>query len=56
MTLQCWMGDKVTVLVSKTAGRYRVQADSFEVLGWIVEVRWVSSRHLRSSVPVACKG
>ncbi|KAK9814270.1 hypothetical protein WJX72_003177 [[Myrmecia] bisecta] len=37
MTVQYHTGDKATLLVSKTAGRYRAQADSFEALGLLLE-------------------
>lgn len=35
VTVQFWCGDEVTVIVSKSAGRYRLQTDNFEAI-WLV--------------------
>ncbi len=38
MSFKYMHGPVVTILVSKTAGRYRVQSDSFEAMWLIVQV------------------
>ena len=38
MSFKYGRGPVVTILVSKTAGRYRVQSDSFEAMWLIVQV------------------
>lgn len=37
VTVQFWCGDTVTVIVSKSAGRYRLQSDNFEAMWLLAE-------------------
>ena len=42
MSFRYVQGPAVTILVSKSAGRYRVQSDSFEAMWLVVQVCFVT--------------
>lgn len=53
MSFRYEQGPVVTILVSKSAGRYRVQSDSFEAMWLIVQV-WSAASNLTSHPLLLC--